>query len=182
MALQGLNIAVFRKFSAEFFNFASRTNGRSRNFNVRHHFKVEMDKVIMAFAVTDKEIAVIVPANTIRRNFLDVAVAFKLHFSVRCNFEILKSNSFSCFDCGYYSVDIKTDFFVFLFYFFFFIINHNTVLLCTACKSCAGSVGCNSRHNRRNNISKLIKKEDALPKHLLFVLYKIWLLQKVIPF
>ena len=49
-------------------------------------------------AVTDKEIAVVVPAKIIWRNFINVPVTFKLHFSVRCNFEILKSNSFSCFN------------------------------------------------------------------------------------
>ena len=111
-------IISYREISAEFFNFTSRTNRSSCYFNVRHHFNVEVNEMVVAFAVSDKKIAVIVPAKIIGRNFINVTVAFKLHFSVGSKLKILESYSFSGFYRGYDSVDIKADFFVFGFYLF----------------------------------------------------------------
>ena len=71
-----------------------------------------MDKVVVAFAVSDEIIAVVIPAEIIRRNFIDMSVALKLHFSVRRNFVILESNTLSGFYGGYDFIDIIAHFFV----------------------------------------------------------------------
>ena len=72
----------------------------------------------MAFTVSYKEIAVVRPTKIIRRNLINMTVAFKLHFSVGSNFVILESNALSVFNCGYDFIYVIAHLFVFGFYLF----------------------------------------------------------------
>ncbi len=67
----------------------------------------------MAFAVSDKIIAVARPAKIIRRYLIDVTVTLKLHLTVRRKLKILEGYAFSAFDCGYDFINVITHFFVF---------------------------------------------------------------------
>ena len=69
--------------------------------------------MVVAFAVSDEEIAVVIPAEIVRRNFINMSIALKLHFSIGSKLKILESYAFSVFDGVYYFIDVIADFFVF---------------------------------------------------------------------